>query len=119
MTDYYDRMLAPSGITVSQFSLLRNLRRLEVATASDLADRVELERSTLVRTLKPLLEAGLIEDKAAPGTRNRRLRVTAAGEQVLAEALARWREAQKGIAKRLGSAGVEQLHALAEQLREL
>lgn len=49
VTEYYDRMLAPSGLTVSQFSLLKNLDRMGECSVTGLAKAVELERSTLAR----------------------------------------------------------------------
>ena len=55
VTDYYDAVLKDLGVSVSQFSLLLNLARMETANTSELAERVKLDRSTLVRNLKPLL----------------------------------------------------------------
>lgn len=103
VTEYYDGKLKPCGVTINQFSLMRNLERLDSPSVSGLADAMGLERSTLVRTLQPLFAAGLIEDRSAAGTRNRSLALTKKGKGTLAAGEALWREAQRGFEERLGA----------------
>ena len=68
VTERYDMALAPAGLTVGQYSLLAHLERLEPVSVSRLAEELELERTTLVRTLKPVLARQLVADAAEPGT---------------------------------------------------
>ncbi len=107
----YDRHLAPCGITGGQFCLLLNLNELKSASVSELAKRIDLERTTLVRTLKPLLARRLVEDTSSPGTRNSKLRLTEIGEEVLASAIPLWEDAQRVFSERLGE---ERLLAFSE-----
>ncbi|MBQ9091662.1 MAG: MarR family transcriptional regulator, partial [Anaerotignum sp.] len=79
MTDYYDAALRELNLTTSQYSLLKNLYRLETASTSELAEHVNLDRSTLVRNLKPLLERELIVDLAQEKARNHKFMVSAKG----------------------------------------
>ena len=72
ITAYYDEGLQPTGMTTKQFSLLLHLSRLEEASTGELADYVNLERSTVTRNLKILVEQGWVYDKAEPGKRNHR-----------------------------------------------
>ena len=119
VTEYYDRILKPSGLTVSQFSLLKNLERLGECSASELAKEVELERSTLARSLRPLFAAAYIEDASQVEARNSRIRVTESGAGVLARATPLWLEAQKGISDAIGLDGVEMLEVLQARLTGL
>lgn len=102
VSDFYTASLAPCGLTVSQFSLVSNLRMLETSSVTKLAEREGLERSTLVRTLKPLIEAGFVEDTSLPGSRDRVLRLTPAGVKAHEIGLPLWREAQGKIKHILG-----------------
>ncbi len=103
MTDYYDYLLAPYHLTVNQYSLLKNIQRIQPCNVSTLADTVRLERTTLVRNLKPLLEAGLVEDLAPAGTRNRKLVLTDRGNECLEAADSAWQQAQADIELYLGA----------------
>lgn len=104
-TEYYDRALEPVGLSINQYSLLVNISRMEGCGIGELARRVGLEKSTLVRTLRPLLRAGLIADASRTGERRRQLRLTPAGKETLKKALPLWAGAQKAIADKLGEDG--------------
>lgn len=112
----YDERLAPIGVTAGQFSLLRGIARLETCNVSELAADLGLERTTLVRTLKPLIERGLVQDLSAPGQRDRRLHLTAAGEDALCNGAPLWQSAQEEIARRIGE---DQLPLLLSLLHRL
>lgn len=107
VTDFYDKALAPAGVSVNQYSLLVNISRVEGCGTGELAERVRLEKSTLVRTVQPLLRDGLIEDRAAAKSRRRRLYLTPAGEGVLQQAFPLWEKAQEDIAVKLGKSHAE------------
>lgn len=119
VTEYYDRKLAPCGVTINQFALMCNLERLDNPSVSELAERMQLERSTLVRTLRPLMENGLIEDKASAGTRNRCLGLTARGKKILRIGAPLWDDAQRGVEEKLGAANLTAWRSMLDALREL
>ncbi|MCB1787001.1 MAG: MarR family transcriptional regulator, partial [Gammaproteobacteria bacterium] len=60
VTRLYDEALAATGLTVTQFSLLRTISRLDEPYITTLAEATGLERSTLGRNLRPLEKAGLV-----------------------------------------------------------
>ncbi|MDL2285305.1 MarR family winged helix-turn-helix transcriptional regulator [Desulfovibrio sp. OttesenSCG-928-F07] len=101
-TDVYDQALKPLGISVNQYSLLVSIARLEGCGTGQLARYIKQDKSTLVRTLPPLLRDGLIVDKSTDENRKRRLYITPAGESVLEKAFPVWEKAQKDIAIELG-----------------
>lgn len=119
VTKYYDRMLGPCGVTVNQYSLLINLKRMERANIAELAHHVDLDRTTLVRTIRPLLDRGLMEDLSAPGSRDRVLTVSAAGEGVLKSAVPLWERAQRDIETALGRDVVRVLGSIVEKVQAL
>ncbi|GKX57461.1 hypothetical protein SOASR030_35730 [Leminorella grimontii] len=101
MTDYYDKALSPSGVSVNQYALLINIARLGECGTGELAQKLKLEKSTLVRTLKPLLEADLIVDVSEAKSRKRKMRLTQEGESVLQKAIPLWQQVQDELKDRL------------------
>ena len=118
MTDFYGRMLASVGLTLNQFSLLVNISRMEGCGTGELARKVGQDKSTLVRTLEPLMREGLIVDRAPENERKRQLHVTQQGRAVLNQATPMWAEAQTRLAAKLGKSHAE-LMAFFDRLDEL
>ena len=102
VTDIYDHALKPVGITINQFSLLATIRQIKGCGTGELARQVGLEKSTLVRTLHPLLNNGLVIDKSPPSSRRRQLYLSAEGNAVFKRAFPLWRKTQDEINARLG-----------------
>lgn len=100
--EFYDETLAPAKVTSAQYALLANISRMEGCGTGELARAVGHEKSTLVRTLQPLLHANHIEDRSPKGSRRRCLHLTQKGKDALATATPLWKEAQKEIRSRLG-----------------
>lgn len=119
ITSYYDHALEPSGITVSQFSLLLNISKAERGSLAELADMAELDRSTLARNIKPLIIKKLVLDTKADRARDSRFILTEAGIKTLAQAQRSWEAAQSSIAERLGADGVTGLEKVLETLETL
>src|SRR6201987_4350623 len=60
ITAAYDAALAPSGLRITQFSILRRLARLGPLPVTRLAAESALDRSTIGRNLNPLERRGLV-----------------------------------------------------------
>ena len=103
VTDFYDQMLSSTGLTVNQFSLLVNISRMEGCGTGELARKVGQEKSTLVRTLQPLIRNGLVKDRSSEGERRRRLYLTPQGTATLTKAVPLWKKAQTALAEKLGT----------------
>ncbi|MDR1535721.1 MAG: MarR family winged helix-turn-helix transcriptional regulator [Planctomycetota bacterium] len=101
-TDFYDQALEPVALSVNQYSLLVNVARKEGCGTGELARRVGLEKSTLVRTLEPLIRDGFVTDEAPAASRSRCFFLTLLGVKALEKALPLWQRAQEGITARLG-----------------
>lgn len=102
LTRLYDEALAPVGVTVTQFSVMRTLSRLERPTLIELAEATAHEKSALWRTLQPLVKKGWIDAVSDKGERGQRLSVTPPGLEKLADAMPHWRAAQAKVSETLG-----------------
>lgn len=115
VTAVYDRELAAAGMRVTQFSLLSRLRGREDEAMSVLADAMDMDRTTLTRNLRPLIEAGWVEVHADPAdARVRRVRLTSAGEAQWQAARVHWKRAQTEVAATVGAAPLADLHRMLD-----
>ncbi len=116
VTKLYDEVLRPSGLRVTQFSLLMAARIMGPVTVVKLAQGMVMDRTTLTRNLQILEKQGLISIKPGEDRREREVNLTAAGMEVLTKAIPLWEEAQNRVKKGLGE---ERLHNLLHDLSEM
>lgn len=119
ITKIYDQWMAPSGLTVNQFSLLRHLKSMGPVSVSDLSLEIRLDRTTLVRNLKPLEKEALIVDVSKKGTRNRQLQLSEKGIAQLKAAELLWIKAQNFMEQQLGEDNLKRLTGLLSRIEEL
>ncbi len=113
-TEYYDRMLEPSGLSVPQYYLLINLFRMEKANLSQWAERVGLDRTTMVRNVKTLEKKGLVAPTAGRG---KTFALTAMGRETLAHGVALWERAQEKLRDSIGPEDAEALLRICRKLQ--
>ena len=114
----YDAEIAHAGLKSTQFSLLANLRHGSGLAIGELAARMSMDRSTLTRNLRPLIDHGWVLQGPGADARSRLVTITPAGMAKHAEARQHWKRAQQQLVQRLGAQQVAQLHqlmALAQQ----
>ena len=116
---FYDQILKPSGVTVRQYSLLYSISEHDGCSVRELSEYTELDRSTLARSLKPLMKADLIADAKDAGARDSKLSLTEQGQQVCQEAAKLWEIAQKRFEEKLGPEQVKVLEDTLEKLQTL
>jgi DNA-binding MarR family transcriptional regulator len=97
VTRLYDDALRPTGLRVTQFTLLVAAELRGGALISELADKLALERTSLTRELKLLEERGLVSVTPGEDRRARIVKLTEKGQRALAAAYPRWREAQNRV----------------------
>ena len=108
VTQLFDRLIEPAGITSGQFGLLARLYAAKLRGETGLpigvmADQHGMDSTTLNRNLKPLLAARLVDEGPAPGDRRvRMVSLTEAGRERLASTMPLWREAQRRVDDALG-----------------
>lgn len=118
VTQFYDRMLAPSGLTVTQYSLIAHVRRHAAGgpTVSELANSLFTDRTTVTRNLKPLVAGRLVQLGDGADARSKAVRITPAGERAFQAARPLWHEAQAAMAARTGQGELRKLHHMMERL---
>ena len=116
LTQLYDDAMAPAGLRITQFSLLRTLTREGSLTISELASRQLLDRTALSRNLDPLLDMGLVDVIRGRDARTKEVAISRKGSAALRAAEPYWMRAQKEVAKRVGA---ERLEALIATLHDL
>ena len=109
VTALFDAQLAGAGITVTQYAILTVLVATKAAHesvgVSELARRMQADRTTLKRALDPLRDAGLIAITRQAGRGDARVRtvaITPAGARRRRAALPMWRTAQSRLDDLLG-----------------
>ena len=112
---HYDAHVAPSGLKMTQYSLLSHVLRLGPVRPVDLALAMNVDASTLTRNLKPLILGGWLTQGEGPDARSRLISLTDAGRTKRTEAQQYWRAAQLSLNDRLGVERVVALHALIEE----
>ncbi len=119
LTQLYDDLMAPSGLRVTQFSLLRTLERTGPLRITALAAAALLDRTALTRTLDPLVVQGLVAVLPGRDARTREAALTRAGAAALRAAEPHWKRAQAAVARRLGPAKLETLIATLAEIESL
>ena len=119
LTEVYDKILAPSGLKIGQYLLLRNVKALSPVNVSTLALEIRLDRTTIVRNLKPLEKRNIIIDISTKGARNRQLKLTDEGLKILEIATPYWLESQNFIEQYLGKEDRNALTALLSKIEAL
>jgi DNA-binding MarR family transcriptional regulator len=103
ISQLYERYLSEANVTPTQFSILAALRYGSNLTMLELAQTMVMDRTTLVRALRPLLRNGLVADEAdGQGTRRLQLVLTQTGQARLDQAMAHWHAAQDEFERKFG-----------------
>jgi DNA-binding MarR family transcriptional regulator len=103
VTQIYDQMLEPSGLTIAQFSLLAQLLVQKEISIGELAEALVTDPTTLTRNIKPLNERGLLQIFHDAEDRRRRLvMLTKEGRALIPVAYPLWRKAQAQLKTLLG-----------------
>lgn len=114
VTAFYEHHMRSTGLKLSQYSLLAQLSEVPQSLTA-LADRMEIDRTTLTRSLQPLLEQGLVGESSGTDARQRLFVLTADGARVHIKARKQWRQAQLALEVNLGRDFVANLHTQLEQ----
>lgn len=97
ITQFYDKLLEPSSLKITQYSLLNHLKRLGPLTMNELSQAIRLDRTTLVRNLKPLEKMGLVGMTVEENSQARLVHITESGQAFLAAAAPYWAQAQQAV----------------------
>ncbi|MEL7569581.1 MAG: MarR family winged helix-turn-helix transcriptional regulator [Eubacteriaceae bacterium] len=119
ITQHYINILKPSGLKITQFALLNNLRRNGPLTMNNLSEATNLERTTLIRNLRPLENKKFIQIISQENSKANLICLTESGEQKLTEALPYWEKAQKSIEEMLSNEEIENFDKTLKKLASI
>ncbi|MDP9649120.1 MarR family transcriptional regulator [Paraburkholderia strydomiana] len=112
ITQLYERHLSTVGVTAAQFTILAKLARTPNLPILDLADAMVMERTTLVRAMKPLQRDGLVvAESAEHDGRTYLFSLTEKGEKTFDQAAIAWRAAQTEFEEKFGRDRAKALRA--------
>jgi len=118
VTQLYDDDLRPSGLRVTQYSILAMIARTGEANLRQLEDMLAIDQTTLTRSLNLLERDRMIERVPHPDGRIKALRLTSKGRRALEAARPLWARAQDKVLRELGTtAWADARRRLAHLLR--
>src|SRR5262249_15801331 len=118
VTQLYDDILRPSGLRVTQFSILGAIARLGDANLRQLEHTLAIDQTTLTRSLKLLERNGAIDRVPHPDGRIKAMTLTSKGRKALEAARPLWARAQDRVLRELGTtARADAQRRLAHLLR--
>lgn len=120
-TRLYDAELRGVGLRITQLTILVGVAMFgdDGAPMKPLASAIEMDRTTLTRSLKPLLDEGhVVLVKSETDGRSRVVKLTAAGADALEGAYPLWKKAQARAMDRVGGSRLESLTRTLDEVRK-
>lgn len=121
VTQAYDRLLEPSGLSITGFGVLVAIENGGPASINQLGTSLVMDPTTVNRHLKPLLKAKLVKSEPGDDHRVKLISLTPQGQEALAIAKPLWVQAQTRVAEGMGQARFENfikdLHFAVDLLR--
>jgi len=114
VTRHYNAFLQPTGLKVTQFTIMNAIKLFTPDSIHHLAETLGMERTSMQRTVDKMIQKGLLKTKASGHNRSLQLSLTEEGERVYQEAAIRWNEAHREF---IDMAGSEEWSDVAEMLQ--
>jgi len=102
VTQFYDSEMRRHGIRPTQGTILLALNSKENWSMAELSDWLGVERTTLVRNLRPLQRDGLVQAVGGGHGNRVELAITAKGRKQIEKLTPAWKSAQCAAVKTLG-----------------
>ncbi len=122
VTQFYDAEMRRHGIRPTQGTILASLTTKDSWNMAELSDWLGMERTTLVRNLRPLQRDGLVQISGGGRGRLVELAITAKGRKQIEKLAPAWKSAQCAAVKTLGekrwSAILTDLETAASSLKK-
>ena len=116
ITQFFDAGVRQHGLRPTQTPILRALQAKNGWSMAELSEWLGLERTTLLRNLRPLQRDGLVRAKGGGRGSHMELEITEKGRKILAKLLPAWRSAQDKVVATLGQ---ERWSAIIRDLEEV
>src|SRR5881397_1842549 len=103
VTQLYDDVLRPSGLRITQFSILATIARMGASNLRQLEHMLAIDQTTLTRSLNLLERDRVIERVSHPDGRIKAMTLTSKGRKALEAARPLWARAQDKVLRELGT----------------
>ena len=104
LTKLYERYLSGAGLTSAQFSILVAVDEAEEMTMAELVNALRMDRTTLLRALKPLQREELLRSRpSADDARQLVYALSVVGVRRLKQAMPLWAKAQSELEADVGA----------------
>jgi DNA-binding MarR family transcriptional regulator len=113
VTVFYEQYLRAAGLRLTQYSLLAHLDTTP-RSLIDLAEALEMDRTSLTRGLRPLIARGWVRESRGRDARRHLFELSAEGLARREQARAHWAEAQLALEAALDRDFVAQLNRTLE-----
>lgn len=118
VTRMYNRELRPTGLELTQFTLLMALNLAGEITQGNLGKLLALDSTSLTRMLRLLTKRDWIGVKAGEDRRQKFLRLTPSGREKLMQSEPYWQRAQLRLREGLGEPGWRQMGGLLAEVTD-
>lgn len=117
VTQFYDKLLQPTGLKVTQYSMLAHIDLQHAVSISRLGEILLLDQTTVTRNINLLKQYGYVELKRDPhDARTKNIMLTEKGLEKLHEAAPIWQTIQDKI---IDDIGVEKYADFYDTLRTM
>jgi DNA-binding MarR family transcriptional regulator len=116
LTQLYEEALRPTGLRVTQFTVLQTLSLAGEVTQGELGQILAMDSTTLTRTLTIMGRHGWIAKRRGDDRREWRMRLSKAGETEFKQALPHWEKAQTRVRRQLGDELSDNLMKLTQKI---
>ncbi len=119
VTNLYDDALRPLGVRLSQGNVLAVTAKLGVARPAQVCEMLQLDSSTLSRTVERMVANGWLEIVPGQDARTQPFRLTKAGRDLMERAIPAWEEAQTRARELLGEGVLDLLNTAVKRVANL
>lgn len=117
VTQLYDKLLQPTGLKVTQYSMLANIAHQQTVSISRLGEILQLDQTTVTRNINILKQSGYVELTRNPqDARTKIISLTDKGIEKLNEATPIWQTIQERI---IADIGIDQYVNFYDTLRTI
>jgi DNA-binding MarR family transcriptional regulator len=119
LTQLYETPLRPVGLRATQLTILQVLSLSGEVSQGQMSEMLTMDSTSLTRTLAIMVREGWIAERRGKDRRERRLRLSSAGEAQLKRALPVWEKVQSRLRRQLGDHAWNSLLQLTRQVTDL
>lgn len=119
LTQMYEESLRPLELRATQLTILQCLARAGEVSQGQLGKMLAMDSTSLTRTLAIMKRAGWVSEQRGEDRRERRIRLSAAGESKLRRALPVWEKVQSRLRGKLGKQEWESLLRVTHHVTEI